>query len=336
MRPKVYIARRIPFPHIEEIGRYCDVVTHEGDESPSRDELIKNLRDKDGILCLVADRMDREAIDAAPYLKVISTMSVGYEHIDIAYATEKGIYVGYTPDVLTEATADLAFSLLLATARHIAFGDRYIREGRWRISWSPTFLLGRSVWGATLGIIGMGRIGKAVAKRAGGFNMRVIYNDLVRLAPEEEEEMGVEYVSFDTLLEGADFISLHVPVTDKTRHMINEESLKKVKSTAIIINTSRGAIVDEEALVKALKEGWMAGAGLDVFEKEPIPPESGLIGLDNVVLVPHIGSATFEARTRMAELAAKNLLSVLKGEKPPCLVNPDVMAIRPLSQVKMI
>ena len=335
MRPKIYITRRIPLPTIDLISESCDVVFHEGEEAPTREEILNNIAGKDGILCLVGDRMDKEAIDRATNLKVISTMSAGFEHIDVTYATEKGIYVGYAPDALTEATADLTFSLLLAAARRIPESDRFMRQRKWKISWTPLFMIGKSVWESTLGIIGLGKIGKAVAKRAQGFNMRVLYADSVRLTPAEERELNVTFRPLEDLLKESDFASIHVPVTDETRHFMNEERLKLMKPSAVLINASRGATVDEPALTKALREKWIAGAALDVYEREPIADNNPLLDLENVVLVPHIGSATIEARTKMAETAVLNLLSVLKGEHPPRLLNPDVMAVRPLKTVKM-
>jgi len=335
MRPKIYMTRKIPLPAIDLISESCDVTFHGGQEAPSREELLHNIADQDGVFCLVGDRMDKKAIDRANNLKVISTMSAGFEHIDVAYATQKGIYVGYAPDALTDATADLTFSLLLGAARRITESDRFMRQRKWKISWSPLFMIGKSVWESTLGIIGLGKIGKAVAKRAQGFNMRVFYNDPVRLTPEEERESGVIFRPLEDLLKESDFVSIHVPVTDKTHRFMNEERLKLMKPSAILINASRGATVDETALIKALREKWIAGAALDVYEKEPVADDNPLLDLENVVLVPHIGSATIEARTKMAEIATLNLLSVLKGEHPPRLLNPDVMTIRPLEKVKM-
>jgi glyoxylate reductase len=335
MRPKIYITRIIPLPAIDLISESCDVVFHEGKETPIRDNLLENIADKDGIICVVGDGMNKEAIDRAKNLKVISTMSAGFEHIDVTYATKKGIYVGYAPDALTDATADLTFSLLLAAARRISESDRFIRQRKWNISWSPLFMLGKSVWEGTLGIIGLGKIGKAVAKRAQGFNMRLLYNDSVRLTLEEENSLGVIFRPLEDLLKESDFVSIHVPVTDETRRFMNEERLQLMKPSSILINASRGATVDESALIKALREKWIAGAALDVYEKEPIADDNPLLDLENVVLVPHIGSATIEARTKMAEMAVLNLLSVLKGERPPRLLNPDVMAVRSLAKTKM-
>ncbi len=336
MRPKIYITRKIPFQHIDLINESCDIVFHEKEEPPTREEFLNTISDKDGVICLVSDRMNREVIDRAQHLKVISTMSAGFEHIDIPYATEKGIYVCYAPDALTDATADLAFSLLLAAARRIAESDRFIRQRKWKISWSPHFMLGKSVWGSTIGIIGFGKIGKAVAKRARGFNMRILYYDSFRLAPQEETTLGVSFKPLEDLLKESDYVSIHVPVTDETRLFMNKERFGLMKHSAILINTSRGATVDEAALIEALQEKKIAGAALDVYEKEPIDDDNPLLDMDNVVLVPHIGSATMEARSKMAEMAAMNLLSVLKGEYPLRLLNPEVMKVRSLEKIKMI
>jgi glyoxylate reductase len=335
MRPKVYITRWIPSPGPEMMGKACDVLIHEGEEPAPYEEIMANARDKDGMVCLPGDRIDKGVMEAGVNLKVISTISVGFEHIDVAGATARGIYVGYVPGVLTEATADLAFALLLAVSRRITEAERFLRDLRWNY-FSLGLLHGRDVWGRTVGIIGLGRIGKAMARRSKGFNMRVFYTDALRISPEEEKELGVEYRSLEDLLKESDFVSLHTPLTKETYHLIDEKHLRMMKADAILINTSRGPTVDEAALVKALTEGWIGGAGLDVFDPEPIRKESPLLHLENVVLVPHIGSATKESRRRMAEIAANNLVSVLKGEPPLHWLNPEVEKVRPLSRVRMI
>ena len=314
MKPLVYITRRIPSPGVELVEECCSVAVHEGDDPPSRDEIIRNLADKEGILCLITDQINKDVMDAAPRLKVISTMSVGFEHIDVAEATKRGIYVGHTPGVLTEATADLAFSLLLSTARRIPEADRYVRKGYWNKPWSPTLLLGESLWGSTLGIIGLGRIGKAVAKRARGFDMKVLYTDASRAAPEEEAELTVEYRPLEDLLKESDFVTVHTPATKETYHLIDEERLRLMKPSAILINTSRGSMVDEAALAKALKEKWIEAAGLDVFETEPLPAESELWKLENVLLAPHISAATSQYDDRAVALFCENLRRYLRGE----------------------
>ncbi|OPY65618.1 MAG: putative 2-hydroxyacid dehydrogenase [Syntrophorhabdus sp. PtaU1.Bin050] len=336
MKPKVYITRRIPEPGISLIKESCDVTLHPYDEPPAHEEIVDHIRDKDALLCLLSDRIDREIIEAGPNLKVISTFSVGFEHIDVAAATRKGIYIGYTPGILTEATADLAFSLLLGTARRITEADRFLRGHGWKTAFSPNLLLGISVWGTTLGIVGLGRIGKAVARRARGFNMKVLYTKRTSLPREEETNLGVEYRSLEELFEQSDFVSLHAPLTDETRHLVNGARLRLMKPTSVLINTARGPVVDEAALIRALQERWIAGAGLDVFEKEPIDPTNPLLHLDNVVLLPHLGSATIQARSKMAEVSARNLLAVLHGEAPPCWLNPEVEKVRPLAHARML
>jgi glyoxylate reductase len=272
--------------------------------------------------------------DAAPTLKAISTCSVGYEHIDVAEAAKRGIYVGYTPGVLTDATADLAFALLLAAARRIAEGDRYVRAGKWRVGFDLMFMLGQPVWEATLGIVGFGRIGEAMARRAAGFRMRVLYHDSQRHAAADESPLNAEYRDFDDLLKASDFVSVHVPYSGETHHLIGERELKLMKPTAVLINTSRGSVVDEEALARALEAGWLAGAGLDVYEKEPLDAGSPLLRMENVTLAPHIGSATTPARSEMGRLTAENLLAALRGDAPIHWLNPDAAKVRPLSAVK--
>jgi glyoxylate reductase len=336
MKPKVYITRRIPESGINMVREHCDVTVHGVEEPPNSDELLEQVSDKDGIICLPGDKIDKTLMGAASNLKVISTFSVGFEHIDVKEATKRGIYIGYTPGILTDATADLAFTLLLSMARQIPRCDQFVREGGWKVMSSPLHLFGTSVWRTTLGIIGLGRIGKAMVQRAKGFSMKVIYTDAARLNPEEENSLGIEYRPLDDLLRESDFVSLHTPLTPDTRHLINAEMLKLMKPSAILVNTARGAVIDEEALIVALKENWIAGAGLDVYEKEPIDPKNPLLELDNAVLVPHMGSATTQTRSAMSELAARNLLAVLRGTPPPSWLNPEVEKIRPLSEVKMI
>jgi len=336
MKPKVYITRRIPESGINMVREHCDVTVHGAEEPPNSDELMEQVSDKDGIICLPGDKIDKTLMGAASNLKVISTFSVGFEHIDVKEATKRGIYIGYTPGILTDATADLAFTLLLSMARQIPRCDQFVREGGWKVMGSPLHLFGTSVWRTTLGIIGLGRIGKAMVQRAKGFSMKVFYTDAARLNPEEENSLGIEYRPLDDLLRESDFVSLHTPLTPDTRHLINAEMLKLMKPSAILVNTARGAVIDEEALIVALKENWIAGAGLDVYEKEPIDPKNPLLELDNAVLVPHMGSATTQTRSAMSELAARNLLAVLRGTPPPSWLNPEVEKIRPLSEVKMI
>ena len=336
MKPRVYVTRLLPQPGMELLERECEIALNKDEGPPGHDEIIANIGDKEGLLCLLTDRITKDIIDAGKNLRVISTYSAGFEHVDVAEATKRGIYIGYTPDVLTDATADLTMALLLATARRITEAERMVRARQWKVAWSPTFLSGVSVWGKTLGIIGAGRIGKAVAMRAKGFAMKVLYSNTTRLAAAEERELAMEFREVEELLAASDFVSIHTPLTEKTRNFIDEKKLRSMKPGAILINTSRGATVDEKALLKALKEKWIGGAGLDVYQKEPIEKDNPLLECENVVLLPHIGSATREARSRMAELAALNLLAPLKGEPPLCWVNPDVQKVRTLQELKMI
>jgi glyoxylate reductase len=292
---------------------------HGEDRPIDRGRFLESIQDKDGLLCTVTDRIDRELLDRAPNLKMIANNGVGYDHIDVGAATCRGIPVSNTPGVLTDSTADLTFALILAVARRIAEGDRMVREGRFRF-WAPFQFLGFDVSGKTIGIIGLGRIGKAVARRAAGFGMKVIYFCRSRIDPSQERELNVVYASLDELLREADFVSLHVPLHSETRHLIGGRELALMKPSACLVNAARGPIVDEKALVEALRSGEIAAAGLDVYENEPeLSP--GLADLSNVVLVPHVGSATIETRTRMASMAAENLLTGLKGEHPPNCIN---------------
>lgn len=306
----VLVTKKLPGNWLNYLENFCEITLWQDIYPPPKEWILNNVRDKDGILITLTEKIDKEIIDAANKLKVISTYSVGYNHIDVKYAKSKGIIVTYTPEVLTDATADLIFGLLLAVARRIVEGDRLIREGKWNVPWYPTFMLGSEVHGKTLGVIGMGRIGKAVLKRAKGFDMKVIYTSRRR-----HEEVDAEYVDLDYLLQNSDFVVITVDLNQTTYHLINEERLKKMKRTAYLINASRGQVIDEKALIKALENKWIAGAALDVFETEPLT-NSPLFKFDNVVLTPHLGSATVETREKMAEIAVKNLLLALRGEKP--------------------
>ncbi len=334
-RPKIYVTRQIPPPGLDILAEHCEVTVHSGEKPPSRDEMLRQIGGKDGLLCMLTDRVDAEIIEAASALRVVSSFSVGVDHIDVPEATRRGVYITYTPGVLTDATADLAFALMMAAARRIAEADQYVRSGGWKVGWSPTMLLGEGVYSKTLGIIGLGRIGEAVAERASGFRMNVLYHSR-RRSPEKEKKLGVKFRQIDALLKESDFVSLHIPLTEETWHLIDRERLKMMKRNAVLINTARGQVVDENALAEALENHWIAGAGLDVFSAEPLPADSPFLRLRNVVLAPHIGSATNETRRRMSEISAKNLLSVLKGEEPPHLFNPDVKRVRSLSDVKML
>jgi len=322
----VYVTRRIPEVGLEMVRAGCQVRLWEGEMPPPREVLLQEVADCDGLLCLLTDPLDAGTIAAGQRLRVISQMAVGVDNVDLPAATARGIPVGHTPGVLTEATADMAFALLMAAARRIPEGVEKVRAGRWR-TWEPLALLGADVWGATLGIVGLGRIGTAVARRAQGFEMRVLYHDRVRNL-EREAELGLTYASLDDLLAQADFVSLHCPLTPETHHLIGEQALRQMKPRGILINTSRGPVVDAAALVRALQEGWIAAAALDVTDPEPLPPDHPLASLPNCIVVPHIASATVTARGRMATMAAQNLLAGLRGERLPYCANPEVYGKR--------
>ncbi len=328
MRPKVFITREIPERGLSKIKEFFDVDLWTDEAPPPKSVIIERVKDVDALVPLLTDPIDAEVFDSAPKLRIVSQYAVGYDNIDLKEATKRGIYVTNTPGVLTETVADFAFALMLAVARRVVEADKYVREGRWKVGWHPLMMIGSDVYERTLGIIGMGRIGSAVARRAKGFGMKVLYYDAIR-REDLEKELGVEYTDMDKLLEESDFVSLHVPLTPETYHLIGEEQLRKMKPTAFLINTSRGKVVDQKALYKALKEGWIAGAGLDVFEQEPIPPDDPLLQLNNVVLAPHAASASYETRSRMAEIVAENLIAFLNGKVPPTLVNKEVVNVRP-------
>jgi glyoxylate reductase len=316
---KVLVTIRLPEEILSLLSRDFDVEMNSENRPKDREWLLERIADKTGLLCTITDRIDEQLIEQAPALKVIANCGVGYEHIDVEAASRADILVTNTPGVLTDATADLAFALILATARRVVEGDRMTREGSFTF-WAPFHFLGSEVTGKTLGIVGFGRIGRAVAKRAAGFSMRILYYGNRRLDPSEEKELRVEYAFFDTLLREADFVTLHLPLTPRTWHIIGARELKLMKPSAYLINTARGPVVDEQALVQDLREGEIQGAGLDVYENEPkLAP--GLSELDNVIILPHTGSATIETRTRMAGMAAENLRAGLKGEIPPNCLN---------------
>lgn len=323
-KPSVFITRRIPEESIHLIAHTCEVEVSDFDGVLPRGILLEKVKGKDGILCLLTDTIDRDVMEAAgPKLKVIANYAVGYNNIDVLEATKRGIMVTNTPGVLTETTADLAWALMMSVARRIVEADRFVRAGKFR-GWEPMLFLGTDVHGATLGIVGFGRIGQAMARRAQGFDMKVLYHDVKRVPQEVEEALGVTFYPLEELLQQSDFVTIHTPLTSQTHHLIGERELRMMKKEAYLINTARGPIVDEKVLVRALKEGWIRGAALDVFEREPeIEPE--LLTLDNVILVPHIGSASFATRTKMAIIAAENLVKALQGEIPPNLVNPEVV-----------
>jgi glyoxylate reductase len=328
-RPRVYVTRALPGDALDRLRAQADVEVWPQDLPPSRDELARALTTAEGLLCLLTDNVDAALIGGAPRLRVVSTMSAGYDHIDVDACTRRGIVVGNTPGVLTEATADLTFALLLAAARRVPEGERVVREGRWT-AWHPSFLLGRDVHGATLGIVGLGQIGAAVARRARGFEMRVLYASRTR-QPSAEVLLGVGYRNFEALLAESDFVSAHVPLTPETRHLFNDAAFGRMKRTAIFINTARGAIVDEAALHRALESERIAGAAIDVAEVEPLPKSDPLLRLPNLLVTPHIGSASIATREKMASLAADNLLAGLGGKRPPHCVNPEALEAPPAS-----
>lgn len=321
---KVLVTGRLPQEVIALIKKEHEVEVNEEDRPMEKERLLRSVGNKEGFLCMITDRVDEELLDRAPRLRMVANYGVGFNNIDVKAATERGIPVSNTPGVLTNATADITFALILATARRVVEGDRRNREGNFQF-WAPSHFLGREVTGKTLGIIGLGRIGKAVARRAKGFEMRVLYSNRHPIDGSQEEDLDVKCVSLKKLLSEADFISLHVPLTDQTHHLIGHEELELMKPTAYLINTSRGPVVDEQALLRALQERRIAGAGLDVYENEPdLTP--GLADLDNVTLLPHVGSATLETRTKMAQLAAENLLDGLKGKIPPNCLNCELIS----------
>jgi glyoxylate reductase len=323
-KPRVFVTRLIPEGGLALVRQACDAEIWAGETPPSREVLLQKVRGVDGLLCLLTDPVDGEVMDAAgPWLRVISNFAVGYDNVDVAGATERGIPVGNTPGVLTETTADMAFALLMAAARRVVEGADYVRAGKWR-TWGPTLLLGHDVHGATLGIVGMGRIGRALAQRASGFEMRVLYYDPYCDEDKGQDRGAVVRCSLDELLAESDFVSVHVPLTADTHHLIDAAALGAMKPTAVLVNTSRGPVVDMDALYDALKADTIAYAALDVTDPEPLPANHKLLALPNCLVVPHIASASHATRTRMAVMAAENLLAGLRGERLPNCVNPMV------------
>ena len=318
---KIFVTRKIPEAGLDLLRKEHEVEVNPYDRVLTKEEIIQGLKGKDGLLCLLTDTIDEEVINSEPRLKMIANYAVGYNNIDVEAATKKGIPVSNTPGVLTDTTAEMAWALLFSTARRIVEGDRFTRAGRFK-GWSPMLMLGQDVTGKTLGVVGAGRIGTAFALKSKGFNMKVLYVNTKKNVT-LEQELNAEKVELDRLLKDSDFVSLHVPLVKSTYHLIGEKELRMMKKTAVLINTSRGPVVDEKALIKALKNRWIFAAGLDVYEHEPEIPDE-LKKLDNVVLQPHSASATFETRTRMAVMAAENMLIGLKGEIPPNCVNPEV------------
>ncbi len=323
-RPRVFVSRVIPEEGLARVREATDATIWEGELPPPRDALLRAVEGCDGILTLLTDRVDDELLDrAGPQLKVVSNFAVGFDNIDVAACTRRKLPVGNTPGVLTETTADLAWALLMAAARRIVEGDRYVRDGKWK-TWGPMLLMGPDVHGATLGIVGFGRIGQAVARRAKGFGMRIVYHDLQRVPKSVEAEFDATSMTLEGLLGESDFVSLHTVLSPETKGLLNAERLGWMKPTAILVNTSRGPVVDSLALVDALKNGTIAAAALDVTDPEPLPADHPLVGLDNCLVVPHIASASRATRGKMASMAAANLLAGLRGDRLPTPVNPEV------------
>ncbi len=325
-RPQVFVTRAIAPEAIAKLRKQAIVEVWPHDTPPPYSELTRRARNVDALLTMVTDRIDAPLIAAAPKLRVISNLAVGLDNIDIAAATAAGIAVGHTPGVLTEATADLAFALLMAAARRIAEGDREVRAGKWQ-TWGPAVLLGRDVFGATLGIIGWGKIGRAMGRRSLGFNMRVLYT--TRSAKDDQSIAGAKRVSMKQLLQQSDFVSIHVPLTAQTKHLIGAKELALMKPGAILINTARGAVIDQRALYRSLKTGHLGGAGLDVSDPEPMASADPLLKLPDLVITPHIGSATHTTRNKMADIATDNIIEVLEGRRPRFCANPEVMLRNP-------
>ena len=318
------MTRVIPDAGLDQVREACAVDLWTEELPPPREELLRRVAGVDGLLSLLTDRVDDELLDAAgPQLKVVSNFAVGFDNIDVPALTRRRIPGGNTPGVLTETTADLAFALLMSAARRIPESVDYVRAGRWR-TWGPMLLMGVDVHGATLGIVGFGRIGREMARRAGGFGMTVLYHDVHPATPEEEAQLGARRVEMAELLRDSDFVTLHVNLTEATHHLIDAEALRAMKPTAVLVNTSRGPVVDPEALEQALRSGEIFAAGLDVTEPEPLPADHPLVGLPNCVVVPHIASASRVTRDRMAQMAAANLLAGLRGERLPTPINPEV------------
>jgi glyoxylate reductase len=318
-QPIVYITRRIPSQAVDILRHAAEVRQWDSDDPIPRDVLLRDVAAADALFPMITERIDDDVLDHAPRLRIVANMAVGYDNIDVPACTRRKVQVTNTPDVLTETSADLAFALLMSIGRNIVQGDRYVRRGEWKI-WGPLLHLTPDIHGATLGIVGLGRIGQAVARRASGFNMRVLYYSRTR-REDLEREHRYEYASLDSLLTESDYVSIHLALNDSTRHLFGAKQFKKMKPTGILINTGRGPLVDQHALYVALRDGEIAAAALDVTDPEPIPMDDPLLTLDNCIITPHVGSASFATRTRMATLAAENIAAVLSGKPPITPVN---------------
>lgn len=326
MKPKILVTREVFDETLEFLAQHCEVESNQQDAAFSPETLAQKLADKDGVMCALTDRVDAKLVERCPRLKAVANIAVGYNNIDLAACTARGVQATNTPGVLDDSTADLAWALMLGAARRVTELERRVRAGEWK-GWKLKQWLGVDVHHATLGILGMGRIGQAIARRAAGFEMKVMYHNRKRVAPDIEKRCNATYVAREDLLRRADFVVLQMPYSPETHHMIGAAELKLMKPTAILINSTRGGVVDEDALITALKEGVIRAAGLDVFENEP-SVHPGFFGLDNVVLMPHVGSSTESTRRAMAMTAAKNLVAALTGEVPPNLLNPEASARR--------
>jgi glyoxylate reductase len=326
-RRPVLVTRRLPQAALDRIADSCEMTLYEGEGAMPRDQLLAQISGKSGAVTLLTDKVNDELLDAAgPQLLIVANYAVGFDNIDVPALTRRGVMASNTPDVLTETTADTAWALMMAAARRVPEGDRFLRtRAPW--IWGPLMMLGQDLHGKTLGIVGFGRIGHAMARRAKGFGMNVVYHDVYRPSTELERELGAEFRELADLLSEADFVSIHVNLTDQTRHLIDADRLRTMKSTAVIVNTSRGPVIDEAALAEALRDGVIFAAGLDVFENEPeVHPL--LLELENAVVIPHLGSATVDTRTAMGMVAADNLIAALEGRAPPTLLNPEVLGKR--------
>ena len=322
-KPRVFVTRRIMQEALDLIDRHADMEVWPDEEPPSPQVLRERVAGVEGMLTNIMDRVDAPLLKGAPDLKVVSQLAVGLDNVDVAEATRRRIPVGYTPGVLAKATADVGFGLLMSAARRIGESERWVRDGQWTLAFHPLRWLGVDIHERTLGIIGLGQIGLEMARRGRGFDMRIIYHSRTR-RPDLEGEYGLEYVDLPTLLAESDFVSLHVPLTPETRHYIGEAELRQMKHTAVLVNVARGPVVDSRALYTALKEGWIYAAGLDVTDPEPIPADDPLLTLDNVVISPHVGSASLASRGAMCMLAAHNLVAGLEGKPLVRCANPEV------------
>ena len=325
-RPRVFVTRRLPGDALDRLAAETEMRLWEDPLPPPRETLLAKARQADGLLTLLTDRVDEELLGVAPRLRAVSNMAVGFDNIDVPACTARGILVGNTPGVLTDTTADFAFALLMAAARRIVEADAFTRAGKWQ-TWDPGLLLGQDIHHATIGIAGMGQIGQAVARRARGFDMRILYVDAIP-RPEIEAETGARRVDLDTLLRGSDFVTLHVPLLPETRGMIGATQLAMMKPDAVLINTSRGPVVDQRALAAALQQGRPGMAALDVTDPEPVALDDPLLALPNVIIAPHIASGSRATRERMAAMSVDNLLASLRGERPPNCVNPEALGLR--------